>query len=301
MPQEFDYFPCYPHRLLGSMDVRKMDNATFGAYWRLLCESFNSNPQGYLPDDEEDIRILAQMSATEWEKAREKLLKKFPLRNRGKRGNPTLLQIISELRAARRKRAKAGRTGAKVRWGNDDNANGNAITRRDAIAPPKNSTKPNQTKLNQRVGREPPPAPPPPPPENQDPGPPPPPADAAAEVLALLAVDHRLRRLRTRPFAAHFAERIPRTLWHTAVAELVKVWSRPDAGGYGIGYAKGVLETFLDEHPPETAPPAPRPLTEKEILEREIGAAITDEDYAEIQRVGLEAWANGEEASDAVR
>ena len=129
MPGEFDYFPLYVHRLLSSRSVRLMNATEFGGYMFLLIESFISEPQGYLPDDPSQLRVLARMSDEEWAQYGENLTKKFQKRQKGLIFNPTMVQVISDLKKKREKHSSNGRKGASVRWRKDGEANGDAIAR----------------------------------------------------------------------------------------------------------------------------------------------------------------------------
>jgi uncharacterized protein YdaU (DUF1376 family) len=151
MPEHFEYFPLYVHQLLSSRDVRKMKAPDFGGYMLLLIESFISDPQGYLPDDAEELRELARMTTEEWGKYGEKLTKKFKKRQGGLIYNSRMMEVIKELRMKREKAANAGRIGASKRWGQaelpfDDNS--------DAIASPSSEKSHRREEKRRRKRRE---------------------------------------------------------------------------------------------------------------------------------------------------
>jgi len=77
LKKRYPSFPLYPKDFISSLDVQAMTIEEIGGYCLLLFNSWIQKRQCYLPDDDEDLRILCKMNEEQWEKHRDKILKKF--------------------------------------------------------------------------------------------------------------------------------------------------------------------------------------------------------------------------------
>lgn len=105
MSFELDWFPLYPHRLLGSRKVRRMNAKDFGIYMALLAEEWIEG--GPLPDDDDDLSMAGKAPI----KDVRKILTQCFTQNRQGWQNDTLEEIRADQLARRQRRVEAGRKG----------------------------------------------------------------------------------------------------------------------------------------------------------------------------------------------
>lgn len=107
-------FQLYPQDFISSLDVQLMSAAEVGAYCLLLFNSWTQPRQGFLPNDEAQLRHLSRLSSEEWKTSKKKLLAKFPATDDKKhRYNPRLLVEAEKQAAFREKQAEHGKLGGR--------------------------------------------------------------------------------------------------------------------------------------------------------------------------------------------
>ena len=60
------YFPLFVRDVLCSRVCRSMSGDSFKAYWLLLCESWLQIPRATLPNDEQEIALMARVDLGKW-------------------------------------------------------------------------------------------------------------------------------------------------------------------------------------------------------------------------------------------
>ena len=109
-------FQLYPQDFISSLDVQLMSAAEVGAYCLLLFNSWTQPRQGFLPNDEAQLRHLSRLSAEEWKTSKKRLLAKFPATEDKKhRYNPRLLVEAGKQATFREKQAEHGKRGGRPR------------------------------------------------------------------------------------------------------------------------------------------------------------------------------------------
>lgn len=110
-----------------------------GAYQRLLNAQWEN---GFIPDDVRKLAMAIGTTPDRMPEIWETLEEKFPVVSKGKRANPRLERVRSEQKEYSEKQSRAGKAGAKARWGkkkegdsaSDDDGDRNATANGDRIA-----------------------------------------------------------------------------------------------------------------------------------------------------------------------
>ena len=109
-------FQLYPQDFISSLDVQLMSAAEVGAYCLLLFNSWTQPRQGFLPNDEAQLRHLSRLSSEEWKISKKRLLAKFPATDDKKhRYNPRLIVEAEKQAAFREKQTEHGKRGGRPR------------------------------------------------------------------------------------------------------------------------------------------------------------------------------------------
>lgn len=115
-------FQFYPLDFMGDINVKLMPLHVRGAYMMLLCHEWI---EGGLPDDDNALSILSELGV-QWEEHKEKILKCFQ-KKRGFFVHPRLEFERKKQKENRDRKKEAGKTGAKVRWGRENQEIAGAI------------------------------------------------------------------------------------------------------------------------------------------------------------------------------
>ncbi len=113
MTPSLQWFPFYVDRFLGSRKVRRMSAEQIGVYVLLLCEQWDTGP---LPDSDDE---LAFMGKVEVDAVRTVLSLCF-LQTEDGWINEALEDVREEQERKSRTRSRAGKAGARARWGLGD-------------------------------------------------------------------------------------------------------------------------------------------------------------------------------------
>ena len=109
-------FQLYPQDFISSLDVQMMSAAEVGAYCLLLFNSWTQARQGYLPNDEAQLRYISRLSAEEWKQSKKKLLAKFTVTPDKKfRFNPRLVSEADKRCQFLERQAENGKRGGRPR------------------------------------------------------------------------------------------------------------------------------------------------------------------------------------------
>ena len=90
-------FAFHAESWLSSPRVRKMSSAARGGYIQLLAESWIADPQGYLPNNDRELRRLSGMTGKEWEEHKDAILENFIQQGR-RIYNAKLLAMVKKQR-----------------------------------------------------------------------------------------------------------------------------------------------------------------------------------------------------------
>lgn len=118
-------FQYYPADLLSDPEVMFWDMEAIGCYWQLITFLWLNGGKF-----EFNLENLCKLFRVNRKKTAEKLWKKIEKKFVFQNGIVTHKRVIKEMqkqKESRLKRQEAGKKGAKSRWGNDSNANSNAI------------------------------------------------------------------------------------------------------------------------------------------------------------------------------
>lgn len=107
--QGLRYCSWAPDILLRDPIARRMNAEQFGGYCSLLIEAW-FDPEGSLPLDDEELRILSRLDGEAWPRNKNVILKLFTIDN-GRIYSP----IVDEARERALKRSEAGKTAAEAR------------------------------------------------------------------------------------------------------------------------------------------------------------------------------------------
>ncbi len=126
------WFPLWAAEIRTSEDCRVMTHEEFGVYMELLIIAWCSRPQATLPNDLTQLRALLgnKVSARRFKKIWEKVGQKFEKDDKKQRlFNKKQAKILADQQRKIDAMRKAGRKGAKKRWGANGHPNGdpNAI------------------------------------------------------------------------------------------------------------------------------------------------------------------------------
>jgi uncharacterized protein YdaU (DUF1376 family) len=109
-------FQFYPSNYLGSRAVRLMDAEQRGWYTQLLFESWESDPQATLPNDDQLLRVLAGVNTCSADVEQRWAFVKAQFKQRGKLlYNARLLEEFAKQDENRDKKRKAGEASAEAR------------------------------------------------------------------------------------------------------------------------------------------------------------------------------------------
>ncbi len=118
-------FQYYPADLLSDPEVMFWDMEAIGCYWQLITFLWLNGGKF-----EFNLENLCKLFRVNRQKTAEKLWKKIEKKFVFQNGIVTHKRVIKEMqkqKESRLKRQEAGKKGAESRWGNDSNANSNAI------------------------------------------------------------------------------------------------------------------------------------------------------------------------------
>lgn len=118
-------FQYYPADLLSDPEVMFWDMEAIGCYWQLITYLWLNGGKF-----EFNLENLCKLFRVNRKKTAEKLWKKIEKKFVFQNGIVTHKRVIKEMQKqteSRLKRQEAGKKGAESRWGNDSNANSNAI------------------------------------------------------------------------------------------------------------------------------------------------------------------------------
>jgi len=124
------WFPWFVNDFMGSLSVQCMNATQIGGYFMLLQWQWQSGAKQSIPNDPVALSQLSKMG-DDWGKLGAAVLSQFSETKCGtKIFNEKLKSIYKDQAKRHAKRKKAGKSGAKTRWGtpdeSDSNANGNA-------------------------------------------------------------------------------------------------------------------------------------------------------------------------------
>lgn len=117
-PQELDWFPCYPDRLLASGKWQAMKDFQRGWYWHLLVLMTRSKPLGYLPLDGRIWALAGAHSKQYWENHSALVLACFKVADfDGHRWvySESLVKVLNEQTYKRDVRKANGRLGGQIK------------------------------------------------------------------------------------------------------------------------------------------------------------------------------------------
>ena len=129
MSAEGDFLPAYLRYvkdLATSVDCCTMTTEEYGAYTLLLDCSWGSNPQCFLPNDEDLLRKITRLSRGKFKKFWKKFSAKFSQRDKFI-FNSRLLSEYEKVHKSHNGRVLAGMKGAEARWHSYSNANSKAL------------------------------------------------------------------------------------------------------------------------------------------------------------------------------
>lgn len=110
---EFPYFPLYPTDFLGDDKVMVLSLEELGAYFRLLCISWQRDPVATIPADDTLIARLVGVTPERWSELKPRVLSCWRTRSHGTLENKRLRAIYDEMMERRQKRREAGHLGGK--------------------------------------------------------------------------------------------------------------------------------------------------------------------------------------------
>jgi len=117
---EFPSFPLYPKDFLSDKNVVLMTTEEIGAYFLLLCYSWQSVPPGSLPFDDTVLARISRLSPDRWNACRPALLACFSESKDGTMLYQKRLQKeYRKLTEKRSRRSEAGQKAAEERWDQD--------------------------------------------------------------------------------------------------------------------------------------------------------------------------------------
>ena len=114
--ERFPWFPFHVDRFTGSRVVRRMSSEQVGIYLLLLCEEWVRGP---LPTSTEDLEVITPSDVSEVRVVLRKCFRRTP----DGWVNETLEGIRSEQQEKATTRSRAGKAGAKARWGEQESGN----------------------------------------------------------------------------------------------------------------------------------------------------------------------------------
>lgn len=126
-------FPLYAQDF--DMDTNTWTNEEIGVYLRLLMSEWIN---GHLPNDFQKLAKIARISPKKFSNLFQNIQHKFTLNGNGFLINKKMEEVRTQVNNYVELKKKAGKKGAKIRWGNDNTTNG------DAIAQPMANGMPNQ-------------------------------------------------------------------------------------------------------------------------------------------------------------
>jgi uncharacterized protein YdaU (DUF1376 family) len=113
-PPKAPAFQLYAGDFLSSPDVMLMEAHEVGAYCLLLFTAWQSEPQGYLENDEDRMRRIARLTREQWTESRSVLLRKFiETEDKTFRYNPRLAQTAEKQEAHRKQMKENGSKGGR--------------------------------------------------------------------------------------------------------------------------------------------------------------------------------------------
>ena len=121
MPDQPPAFQFYAKDWLASSAVRRMTLAERGAYIDLLAHAWND---GAIPNDAESLSSMLGVSKRVWKTVAPKVLSRFTDKGDGTLVNEKQEGVRAQLLAWKEGQSKAGKAGAKKRWGRHDSASG---------------------------------------------------------------------------------------------------------------------------------------------------------------------------------
>jgi uncharacterized protein YdaU (DUF1376 family) len=111
------WFAFYASDWLSSRNICLMTPEQRGGYIQLLCHAWLSDDCG-LPDDDAELAILSGLNGS-WDSCKTAIRKCFKV-DSGRLLNPRLLKEKSAILEILESRSKAGKKGARKRWGGKD-------------------------------------------------------------------------------------------------------------------------------------------------------------------------------------
>ena len=121
VPDQPPAFQFYAKDWLASSAVRRMNLAERGAYIDLLAHAWND---GAIPNDAESLSSMLGVSKRVWKTVAPKVLSRFTDKGDGTLVNEKQEGVRDQLLAWKEGQSKAGKAGAKKRWGRHVSASG---------------------------------------------------------------------------------------------------------------------------------------------------------------------------------
>lgn len=148
MANEFDYFPLYYLRLL--KDTAHMNNEQFGAYVRVLLNSWDVKPVGQPKDDDMQLAAMAHADPERWKVLKPIVMARFKGPVKGHYLQTRMCNTYRELRRVMRAKEERARLGGLAKAQKAQEKQIRLLKQKEAgrkaVLKPANKTKPNQTK-----------------------------------------------------------------------------------------------------------------------------------------------------------
>lgn len=127
MPQKPPAMPLYVRDFMQSKRVRLMRLDQVGMYVFMLCEAWDNDPVGYLPEGFETWRLARAESKEDFEaRGGQFILECFRRNNQGRLYSPRMIEIRRDQRRRSKQKRRNGMLGSEARWHSHGKANGKA-------------------------------------------------------------------------------------------------------------------------------------------------------------------------------
>jgi uncharacterized protein YdaU (DUF1376 family) len=113
--ERLHWLPVHVNDLTSDEKVLAMSTQEFGAYFRLICAAWKSEPACSIPDDDEVLARLTGLTPKEWAKARIRVLAPWKLNDDGRLYQKRLLEVHADVVAKIEQKREAGKRGGKAK------------------------------------------------------------------------------------------------------------------------------------------------------------------------------------------
>lgn len=122
--ERLHWMPVHVNDLTSDEKVLAMTTEEFGAYFKLLCASWKSDPPCTIPDDDDTLARLCGLSRAAWKKAKARVLSPWKSNGDGRLLQKRQLEVHADVIAKIEQKREAGKRGGKAKAAkNTDHAN----------------------------------------------------------------------------------------------------------------------------------------------------------------------------------